>query len=188
MAAWSLAGRNAVTVFKIAATGACLALMAFSVSACGDSSSTTAGSGAGDSPSAAAIETAAVTAASVGAGRSGVVTTAAGRYDFTPSTCGIHVADGVADVEIAGPGTDPDGKPVYVELSSTGNALAIGLGVDRAFATAEHKLIGGQHVTRPFTVVVSGQNVRVSNIALATDQGAPFDQDASFEADCGPAR
>ena len=94
------------------------------------------------------------------------------------------MVDGVPDVEIGGPGTAPDGERVYVELSSTANALDIGLGVDTKFASPERGLRAGQHVTRPFTVTVTDRVVRASGIALASKQGESVDQNASFEADC----
>lgn len=94
------------------------------------------------------------------------------------------MVDGVPDVEIGGPGTAPDGERIYVDLSSTANALDIGLGVDTKFASSERSLRAGQHITSPFKVTLTDRVVRASGIALVNNQGESIDQNASFEADC----
>lgn len=118
----------------------------------------------------------------------GFVTTSAGSYVFAPTVCAVVVEDGIDDVEIAGAGTAPDGQRVYVTFTSTGNELQIGLGVDQAFATANHTLTGGQYVTQPFAVTVAGKLVRASGIVLANEQGVTVESDAGFEVDCNPRR
>lgn len=65
--------------------------------------------------------------------------------------------------------------------------MSIKLGVDRPFATAETRLVGGRSGSQPFDITVAGQVIRASGVALNTDNGEPFDADASFEIDCGQA-
>lgn len=168
VSSWS----TVITVIKFVITGSVLALAAAGLSACGEAAP-------GSTPPAAAE------AANPASTRSGVITTSAGVYRFTPRTCAMGVEDGVHDIEVGGPGVGPDGQPIYVEFTSTGNALDIGLGVDGAFATAERRLIAGQHVTQPIAFEVSGNVIRASGVALGTDQGERVDDNASFEIDCG---
>lgn len=154
-----------------------MALTVFSLSACAD------GPGGDSAPgteqgSAAAPETGA-------SARNGVVTTSAGRYVFTAATCAAGMEGGAIDAEISGPGTAPDGEPIFVDFSSTGQALTIGLGVDKPFSSPERQLRGGQYVTRPFSVTLTGQTVLASEIVLAADDGSVIDDKASFEVDCG---
>lgn len=144
-----------------------------SLSACGDSA-----------PKPAQPGSAAPAAPTAG---SGVIKTASGDYRFTPTTCAIGISGGLDDVEVGGAGVGPDGAPIYVEFSSTANALDISLGVDRPFASAENRLIGGRSASRPFDITVSGKVISASGVALNKNNGEPFDANASFEIDCGHA-
>lgn len=115
----------------------------------------------------------------------GVLETSAGRYEFTPATCAIHSQDGADDIEIQGPGTAPDGEKFFFELSSTANAMTIGLGVDRPFASPERRIKAGRVVSQEFTVVVSGRQLSVAGLVLVDENGASIDEDATLNIDCG---
>lgn len=172
--------RNTIIRVSIATTLGALAV--FSLSACADGPGGDSASGT-EQGSAAAPETGArETGASA---RNGVVTTSAGRYVFTAATCAAGMEGGAIDAEISGPGTAPDGEPIFVDFSSTAQALSIGLGVDKPFSSPERQLRGGQYVTRPFSVTLTGQTVLASEIVLAADDGSVIDDKASFEVDCG---
>jgi hypothetical protein len=116
---------------------------------------------------------------------SGVLQTSAGRYEFTPSTCAVYREDGVDDVEIGGSGTAPDGQAIYFELSSTGNSLSVGLGVDGPFASAERKLQAGRYVSREFTLEIAGETMFIGNLALVDENGQSVDDAAILTIDCG---
>lgn len=115
----------------------------------------------------------------------GVLETAAGRYEFTPTTCGIYSQDGVDDIEIQGPGTAPDGEKFFFELSSTANAMTIGLGVDRPFASPERKIHAGRVYSQEFTIVASGRQLSVADLVLVDENGASIDDGATLTIDCG---
>ncbi len=152
-------------------------MLAFSVAACVDASDKDG-----------ATETEQGKDAIVNAGatiRNGVVATSSGRYAFTATTCVASTVDGAVDAEISGPGTGPDGEPIFVDFTAVGQELTIGLGVDKPFSSPERMLRGGQYVTRPFTVALTGRTVRATNINLVTDEGSSIDDQASFEVDCG---
>lgn len=116
---------------------------------------------------------------------SGALETAAGRYEFTPSTCAFYEQDGIYDIEIRGPGTAPDGEKFFFELSSTANALTIGLGVDRPYASPERKIEAGRVVSQEFTIVTSGRQLSVTNLMLVDENGASIDDHATLNIDCG---
>lgn len=155
------------------AVGSAFALIALGLAACGDNAA---------QPD--QTKTAAPTAAAAAATGSGVIKTSGGDYRFTPTTCAIGVEGGVDDIEIGGAGVGPDGAPIYVEFSSTANALDIGLGVDRPFVTAERQIRGGRSASRPFEITVSGQVVKAASVSLKKENGETFDDNASFEITC----
>lgn len=117
-------------------------------------------------------------------GKSGVLKTAAGNYKFTPTTCAISKEDGVDDVEIGGRGKAPDGEPFYFELSSTGNALSLGLGADGPFVSANRKLQAGRYVSQELAVEVSGRKITVQSLKLVDESGQRVDDDATLTIDC----
>lgn len=80
----------------------------------------------------------------------GALVTPQGRYEFTPTTCAIHQEGGEYDIEVAGPGTAPDGEVFYFQFSSTGNHIGLELGADGPFNTVERSLAAGRYVTTPF--------------------------------------
>jgi hypothetical protein len=114
----------------------------------------------------------------------GVLKTSAGVYEFTPTTCAIYKEDGVDDIEIQGPGTAPDGEKFYFELSSTGNAITIELGVEAPFKTSDRQIRAGQYVSKAFTVDVSGLTISVPSLVLVDEKGQPVDINASLRIDC----
>lgn len=115
---------------------------------------------------------------------SGALETAAGRYEFTPSTCAFYEQDGIYDIEIRGPGTAPDGEKFFFELSSTANALTIGLGVDRPYASPERKIEAGRVVSQEFEIVVAGEKLTVSDLVLVNEDGAPVGNGATLSINC----
>ena len=114
-----------------------------------------------------------------------VLETSAGRYEFTPTTCGIHSQDGFDDIEIQGPGTAPDGERFFFELSSTANAMTIGLGVDGPFTHPERKLKAGRVYSREFAIVTSGRQLSATNLMLVDENGGSIDDGATLTIDCG---
>ncbi len=114
-----------------------------------------------------------------------VLETSAGRYEFTPTTCGIHSQDGFDDIEIQGPGTTPDGEKFFFELSSTANAMTIGLGVDGPFASPERRIQAGRVYSQEFTIVASGRQLSVAGLVLVDENGASIDDGATLTIDCG---
>lgn len=115
---------------------------------------------------------------------SGVLQTKQGAYHFAPTTCIFHKEDGVDDIEIAGPGTAPDGEKFYFELSSTGNEVAVKLGADSSYQSSDRKLVAGRHVTEAFALNVSGQSLSVPKLVLADRNGQKVDDNASLQIDC----
>lgn len=116
------------------------------------------------------------------AAHTGVVETEGGRYTFSPTSCSVHVEDGFNDIEISGPGTAPDGEPVFIDFSSTANALDIALGVDTPFASADRILRAGQHATQTMDIQVDGRTIRVAHLVLADSDGQH--QTGSLEINC----
>lgn len=111
--------------------------------------------------------------------------TSAGRYEFTPTTCGIHSQDSFDDIEVQGPGTAPDGEKFFFELSSTANAMTIGLGVDRPFASPERRIQAGRVYSQEFTIVASGRQLSATGLVLVDENGASIDDGATLTIDCG---
>src|SRR5690606_12925738 len=111
--------------------------------------------------------------------------TSAGRYEFTPTTCAIYSQDGFDDIEIQGPGTTPDGEKFFFELSSTANAMTIGLGVDGPFASPERRIQAGRVYSQEFTIVASGRQLSVAGLVLVDENGASIDDGATLTIDCG---
>ena len=58
-------------------------------------------------------------------GKTGVLESPVGTYEFTTTVCRIFLEDNFEDIEIMGPGTAPDGENFYFELSSTGNSTGL---------------------------------------------------------------
>lgn len=163
-------GAAIITAINRTAAVSAFALLALGLAACSD-----------DAAQPNPAKTAAPSASATG---SGIIKTSGGDYSFTPTTCAIGISGGMDDVEVGGAGVGPDGTPIYVEFSSTANALTIGLGVDKPFATAEHRIQGGRVYSQPIDITVSGRTVQASGVALKTDNGEPVDGDASFEIHC----
>lgn len=111
--------------------------------------------------------------------------TSAGRYEFTPTICGIYSQDDFDDIEIQGPGTAPDGEKFFFQLSSTANAMTIGLGIDRPFASPERQIQAGRVYSQEFTIVTSGRQLSVAGLVLVDENGASIDDGATLTIDCG---
>lgn len=115
---------------------------------------------------------------------SGALETAAGRYEFTPSTCAFYEQDGIYDIEIRGPGTAPNGEKFFFELSSTANALTVGLGLDRPYASPERKIQAGRVVSQEFDIIVAGEKLAVNDLVLVNEDGAPVGDGGTLTIDC----
>ncbi len=111
--------------------------------------------------------------------------TSAGRYEFMPTTCGIYSQDGANDIEIQGPGSAPNGEKFFFELSSTANAMTIGLGVDSPFASPERRIQAGRVYSQEFTIVASGRQLSAAGLVLVDENGASIDNGATLTIDCG---
>lgn len=123
--------------------------------------------------------------AQAGNSHPGVLETSAGVFAFTLTSCSVYRGDGVDDIEIEGPGTAPDGEKFFFELSSTGNAMTIGLGVDGPFASPERQLKAGRYASQEFTLVVSERQMSASGVVLVDENGALVDDNATLTIDCG---
>lgn len=110
--------------------------------------------------------------------------TSAGRYEFTPTTCGIFVQDGEYDIEVRGPGTAPDGEKIFFELSSTANAMSIGLGVETPYASPERLIQAGRVVSQEFDLIVSGEKISATDLILVNEDGASVGDGGSLSIDC----
>src|SRR5690606_38030470 len=99
-------------------------------------------------------------------GRGGVLETASGRFVFSPTVCGMAIEDGQHDIEIYGPGTDPDGRVIFFELSSTGRYLTVGFDIDSVFASPDEEL-----GARDFDLEVSGSLITASGLELRHQNG-----------------
>jgi hypothetical protein len=110
-------------------------------------------------------------------GRTGLVATADGNYAFAPSTCVIFGDE----VEVGGPGTAPDGGPVFISMDAgEGYAnLRIDLGTDDEFTSGSEFMISGD-----LTFALSGSTVSGS-AALRNGAGGPDSTEVTFEVDCG---
>lgn len=114
-----------------------------------------------------------------------------GAYEFTPSTyCTIGREDGHEEFEVAGPGVGPEGKPVFVSVSTTGDdeaELSIEVGVDQPFKSGETRFQASAHITEPLRFQVRGSAISVSNIVLSDDGQRRVPVRGGIEIDCGAA-
>ncbi len=121
--------------------------------------------------------------------KEGVLATGAGEYRFTPQTCIVAKEGAEYDIEIEGPGKTPDGEPFWLTFGSTGNELDVSLGVDKPFASSTRTLKAGQHISSPFTIEVTGKQVRATGIELRRieDQRdtVAVPGPSSLQVDCG---
>jgi hypothetical protein len=132
-----------------------------------DTEEATPDEGAGDDQSGAAAESGT---------RSGRVETDAGTYDFEPTTCAME-DDGA---EMNGPGSDPDGGPVYVDIGvGEGFAnLRIDVGTDQQFESSDDIINGDD-----FEYTLSGSSL--SGTASLSDGNMQPLGEATVEVDCG---
>lgn len=109
-------------------------------------------------------------------GGSGVVATDEGDYSFAPTTCVVYEGE----VEVGGPGTAPDGTPVFVTMSAgEGYAnLRIDIGVDDEFSSSDDILISGDLDLDLSGSIISG------SASLRDGSGGPDSVDVTFEVDC----
>jgi hypothetical protein len=113
-------------------------------------------------------------------GRGGVLETADGRYVFNPKMCAMAIEDGEHDIEIYGPGTDPDGRVIFVELSSTGRYLSVGFDIASVFESPDEGLAAND-----IDVVVSGTVITAQDLVLRDRNGAVVGSGALY-VDCSP--
>lgn len=117
-------------------------------------------------------------------GETGILQTAAGIYEFKATSCAVYAADDDHDIEIRGPGTAPDGGVFYFELTSTGNAIVLELGVDKPFESMDQQIKAGQFYSKPFTITVEDRLITVTDLALVDGNGAALDPDARLQINC----
>ena len=118
-------------------------------------------------------------------GKTGMLESPVGTYEFTTTVCGIFLEDNFEDIEIMGPGTAPNGENFYFQLSSTGNSMTISIGSEGPFDSSDRQLQAGQHVSEPFTVETSGEFISVPHITLVDEVGWRIIGDASLRINCG---
>lgn len=137
-----------------------------------------------NSNNAAVITDTEATAHTATAEHNGSLKTAQGIYKFTPRSCFFHQENGEYDIEIEGPGEAPDGEKLYFDLTSTGNAVSVKLGVDSRYTSSDRKLMAGQHVSQPFTFNVSDQVLSIAKLILVDENGNTVDENASLTINC----
>ncbi len=114
------------------------------------------------------------------AARAGAIHTQKGTFTFAPSVCAVYKEGETYDIEVYGPGVSPGGEKVFVNFSSTAQALDINFGVDSVFASADMQFLsqGDLHVQ------VDGRKVRVEAISLHDQNRQLVDTDVTLEIDC----
>jgi len=110
----------------------------------------------------------------------GTLHTVRGAYDFAPIACAIYKDGDFYDIEVHGPGTSPDGEKVYVEFSSTAEALDMSFGVDSVFASSDKKL----QSAGPLQISVDGSKIKVVKIKLVDQDRQVVDANATLSIDC----
>lgn len=115
----------------------------------------------------------------------GILESSIGTFHFAPSSCAVYREDGVDDIEIEGRGTAPNGEKMFLELSSTGNALTINLGVDESFQSSDRAIRAGAHISKPFTVEIGEGVIEVHDLALIDENQQPIAGPANLTIRCG---
>lgn len=110
----------------------------------------------------------------------GTLKTVSGIYTLAPKTCTIYKDDDFYDIEVHGPGTGPGGEKVYAELSSTGDSLSVGLGVDSMFDSADKTM----RSEGKLQIHVDGSKIRAVEIKLVDQDQQVVDTNATLEIDC----
>lgn len=118
------------------------------------------------------------------AAQQGVLETPNGRYEFTPRSCGVHVEDGVYDIELNGPGVAPDGEKIYFEYTSTGNAISVELGVDQPFKSSDRQIRAGQFITEKLNLEVNDNKIEITDIVLMDENNAIMNGKGALVVDC----
>lgn len=111
---------------------------------------------------------------------SGSLQTSDGVYAFTPKSCGIYKDNDFYDIEMHGPGTSPGGEKVYVEFSSTADALSVKFGVDSVFASSDK----GVQSDGQLKIHVDGSKIRAVEVKLIDQDRRVVDTNATLEIDC----
>ncbi|NYT61254.1 hypothetical protein H0A66_02785 [Alcaligenaceae bacterium] len=110
----------------------------------------------------------------------GALQTSSGVFTFVPKLCGIHKEGDFYDIEVHGAGVAPGGEKVYVEFSSTADALDVNFGVDSMLASSDTTLQSeGQLQIR-----VDGKKIRAIEIKLVDQDRRVVDANATLEIDC----
>ena len=110
----------------------------------------------------------------------GSLQTGSGAYTFNPMACAIYKDGDVYDIEVHGPGTDSAGEKVYINFSSTADAMEVMFGVDSVFASAD-KLMRS---VGPLQIQVDGSKIKATEIKLADQDQQVVETDATLEIDC----
>ena len=119
------------------------------------------------------------------AGKTGILQTSAGTYEFTLASCGIFKEGDIDDIEIRGAGKTPKGEKFHFDLTSTGNEMTINLGVDQPFKSSDRQIRAGQYVSQPFRLVVTGRVVTVTELKLVDERQQSIDTNAHLSINCG---
>ena len=110
----------------------------------------------------------------------GALQTVSGVYAFAPKACAIYKDGDFYDIEVHGPGTASDGEKVYLELSSTADALDVSFGVDSVFASSDKKVRSDGKLQ----IHVDGSRIRAVEIKLVDQDRKVVDTNATLEIDC----
>ena len=126
------------------------------------------------------------------------IVTDAGTFRFAPSRCMVGPDNDVVSYMIGGPGSAPDGQPVFVEVSgddgseTEGPDLRINVGTDKAFKPGDPQWITNDGMAHslnvaPATAQIDGQVVTLAGVVFSTDGTTRLTVEAPIHIDCsGP--
>lgn len=123
------------------------------------------------------------------------IVTDAGTFWFVPSSCFVGPDNDLVTYMIGGPGSAPDGRPVFVEVSgddgtaTEGPDLRINVGTDKKFKPGDPQWItndGMAHALQvaPATGQIDGQVVTLTGVVFSTDSSTRLTVEAPIRIDC----
>ncbi len=123
------------------------------------------------------------------------IVTDAGTFLFVPARCLVGPDDDVVSYMIDGPGSAPDGQPVFVEISGDdggqtgGPDLRLNVGTDKPFQPGDPEWIsndGTAHAlgVAPPTAQIQGTAVTLADVVFSTDGTTRLAVEAPIRIDC----
>ncbi len=118
------------------------------------------------------------------AAQPGVLETPNGRYEFSLRSCAIYLDDGKYDIELQGPGIAPDGEKIFIEYSSTAEAISVKLGVDQPYKSTDRTIKAGNYVTEAMKLTVTDNIIEIHDIVLMDENDKIIDGTGTLTVDC----